>query len=120
MTRDPINDVRWSILCSVMALLESSYIPYDSVEGADSDQILPGHYKSPEELVIRKDLYEKLGKEGRELLSLMINRPKEVLTPKTQKLTERSLVQYLRKRHWHEVRIKKAMSKVMEYSLHML
>jgi hypothetical protein len=71
----------YKLRCACSALCLSSYLPYDTVEGYEEDSlmsVLPTHFPSPEEVLIRRETFSTLSDEAKEIIRLILNAPAEV------------------------------------------
>lgn len=66
--------------------------------------ILKSETLTPEKILIRKQLFNSLSKEAKEVIQLILNSPSEILdlikTPKQKRITKIRIRQYLN-RSWH-------------------
>jgi len=70
--------------------------------------ILESQERSPEDEVIKKDMYQKMSSEAKQVISICINCPNEILdliTPRnSKKIKKEKLVKYLQNK-WHNKRL---------------
>lgn len=65
---------------ALAVLDEANYVYLNTVEPHNEEgNILPSKQPSPEEIVIKVDLYNKLSEEAKEVIDTILNGPKEVL-----------------------------------------
>lgn len=112
---------RWAIFSAAMAVPESSYQEYNSLETFDENNpsiILAIEGLNPEEKCIQADLFGKLSPETKKVLALINEGMLELLTPKTGNLTPVRLHKYLRSTlKWNAEQISKSLSE-MHHFLH--
>ena len=105
---------------AAMYVGRSVYISYDTREvfGDDSESLsmqLLSQCPSPEQLTILSDLFQKLRKDSKWLLSLMRNEPELLATPVNGKMTVASITYYLRKKRWNKCKIERAIREVQAF-----
>jgi hypothetical protein len=92
-----------SYLCAWGASMENVPIAEDFVNGdlhynqfmVDHENIyIPIDYETPEMIAIKHDLFEKLSDEAKEVFSIIISAPSEVITPITGSISRSKLMRY--------------------------
>ncbi len=110
-----MTDNNWTILAGSWAYRLENYVPVD--EAAE----LPNYYPAPEELAIRKELFENLSAEAKQVVHLILNAPQETLealgSPITGRINTVSIGWYLRKKiAWPLPRIRKVVKELTIYA----
>ena len=95
----------WGLLCTICAYGEDSYIAYDCVESSN-ELVLRASVASPETIVIKKEMYNRMTDDGKYVVSLVFDPHPELMTPRTETLTINSIRKFLRrKQKWKRERI---------------
>lgn len=105
----------WTILAGYWAYCIENYIPIDeAIE-------LPNTEADPEEIVIRKELFENLSAEAKQVVFLILNAPQETFealgTPITGKINPASICKYLHKKvRWSLPRVRRVVKELTAYA----
>jgi len=116
----------WDFLNAVNVAKASSYVSFDLLEGIEEeDRVVDSEYYNlirqrsinPEKETIKKEEFGKLSQEAREVISIIVNAPMEMLemmTPKTKNITIRSLALFISEWFFHRTVPERKTKRVIE------
>jgi hypothetical protein len=94
----------------------STFFSYWEVgEERENGSSIAADVLSPEQDLIRRDLFTNLRKDTRWLISTICNRPEELSTPATGQLTQVSITIALKRKKWNRNKIEQSFKEIQKF-----
>jgi hypothetical protein len=114
-----------SDLFNAVAVLYGEWLSINSTETReiDSSVILPTKIPDPETIYLKKEAFENLSDEAKEIIDTILNGPEEVLqyfaSPIEKKINKRRILEYYKEKWFSPLFAKEAVKEISKWAKHL-